>query len=163
MKGGHNRKKFCLEKCSVIDIKEFREQLTENKKLTCGNTVIYIAVQKTGYGQRLFLKCPLCGRRVFKVYKRWDSFACRICQKLNYKSSQNSGERKIEAVIQRFNRRYKIDFNPFELRRPEKPKYMRLKKWEILNKRMDKLEDRMNKAFCESMDKFYKSICMPKN
>lgn len=44
-------------------------------------------------GRRMWLACPICCRRVAKIYRpvNESAFACRKCHQLNYRSAQSQG------------------------------------------------------------------------
>ena len=59
-------------------------------------------------GVRKWFKCPECSRRCELLYFRFGSFACRLCQKIAYRSQSGDSIdrlghklRKLEAPIQR--------------------------------------------------------------
>jgi len=62
------------------------------------------ATKPTFGGQRWWLLCPKCGGRVRKVYlpKMGDSFSCRRCHGLSYRSCQQSGT--LAGAFEKFRR-----------------------------------------------------------
>lgn len=77
------------------DILNFKYVVT-NKKT--GERRIYdypvnITYTKCNYGgSRSWFICPICGRRVAKLYAKNDQFCCRTCNNLSYRSCQTSGD-----------------------------------------------------------------------
>jgi hypothetical protein len=51
-------------------------------------------------GQRTWFRCPMCGRRMFKLYRPLGSslFACRGCHNLTYRSVQQHDARLDQLV-----------------------------------------------------------------
>lgn len=65
-----------------------------------GSYIVKIGETRTNYGYRSWFICPGCGRRTTALYYRWNYFKCRVCQGLNYFSSQQTHNR-LEQIYQR--------------------------------------------------------------
>lgn len=89
-------KKFLVEDCQQIDINLFlkrtRGKLKEillYSEIEADGLKIGLITSATHYkGLRYWFKCPLCGRRVGKLYKQPinQGFGCRACLNLEYRS-----------------------------------------------------------------------------
>lgn len=75
-------------------------------------------------GERLWFRCPGCGKRAARLYGADRLFTCRRCQNLAYPSQKMSADdralRRAQAVRTRIGGTANI-FNRF----PEKPRWMR--------------------------------------
>jgi hypothetical protein len=54
---------------------------------------VEIATARLTFGERLFWRCPGCGRRAGILYGRWGRFRCRTCHGLTYTSCQEADKR----------------------------------------------------------------------
>lgn len=113
-------------------------------------------------GQRIWLRCPVCYRRVALIYmdERDGYFKCRICANLNYQSSQDNNERcySIDSKIRRIGRRLKIPesdiYDTEELLYQaftKKPKGMHNKTYNRLIGRLEELSQERSEAFIRGM------------
>ena len=70
----------------------------------CTHTIAYINTKPHLGGDRWWFCCPLCSRRVSYLYlpSETSRFACRLCQSLTYRSSQNSHPGDPLASLQSF-------------------------------------------------------------
>lgn len=64
-------------------------------------------------GERPWLRCPRCDRRVAKLYGG-TLFACRHCMRLNYRSQQASKRDRALDRAWTLRRRLGCDFGPFD-------------------------------------------------
>lgn len=64
-------------------------------------------------GERPWLQCPRCDRRVAKLYGG-TLFACRHCMRLNYRSQQASRRDRALDRVWTLRRRLGCDFGPFD-------------------------------------------------
>lgn len=64
-------------------------------------------------GERPWLHCPRCDRRVAKLYGG-TLFACRHCMRLNYRSQQASKRDRALDRVWTLRRRLGCDFGPFD-------------------------------------------------
>ena len=110
-------------------------------------SIIEVEYQKTGFGYRKFFKCPHCSKKRKYLYPVGIGlFSCRDCIERNvYAYRTNIYDENIENVI-----KYKIsllfDKLGSDLRRitvfnllisiPDKPKYMRWSKYELICKQI---------------------------
>ena len=84
-------------------------------------------------GDRPFLICPGCGRRVRFLYLSWGRFRCRSCARLNYRSQQDTKDEfyPYRAAVKMLRERFKVPEDqipvPMDLPHffPDKPKGMR--------------------------------------
>ena len=62
---------------------------------TIDNTKVILTSTVTGFGIRQWFVCPVCSKRVKRLYLPKDEYdwACRCCHKLSYTSSQMSGRK----------------------------------------------------------------------
>lgn len=113
-------------------------------------------------GRRIWLRCPVCYRRVALIYmdERDGYFKCRICANLNYQSSQDNNERcySIDSKIRRIGRRLKIPesdiYDTEELLYQaftKKPKGMHNKTYNRLIGRLEELSQERSEAFIRGM------------
>ena len=75
-------------------------------------------------GRRPWFRCPACGRRCLRLYRRLESLACRTCHDLAYASQHESREDRLRRRARSIRRRLGGSINllePF----PERPKGMR--------------------------------------
>lgn len=127
--------------CMVkIDIKNFSKMIEKGSKCAVveyGNTKqkISFSTVKVGYGEKLFLSCPICGKNKYTLYYENNLFRCSECCSLNtYKGIQNTtkgGEAYLEYKMERFAMRCGIgQFEyPFDFRKHPRPKGKHRKKW----------------------------------
>lgn len=93
----------------------------------------------TGYGKRSWFVCPGCGRNTAVLYGNNPIFKCRVCNDVNYKSSQLQGNlnseinHRIDKIMEKL--KYK-DYNYFDGWAP-RPKWMHCKTYKKL---IDQLE-----------------------
>ena len=124
------------------DIQEVKEQ------------EIYISKQKTGFGEKSFFNCPICGERRMTLYKPLNKnwFRCRSCLDVNiYKERCNAYDSGGTAIIEyKFKKLITIlDLNnaltknhiPFDYRFywACKPKYMKYEEFELILKQLTAL------------------------
>lgn len=108
--------------------------------------------QKTGYGEKLFLLCPLCGSRREKLYMYRGGLLCRECYPLPvYRSIKNltmgSGAYIVHRMVS-LAKREEIPFKrfPFCYLDYEKPKYRHFEKWHMAVMKLQALENMRNQA-----------------
>ena len=98
--------KFLAETVEQIDInqliRQFNIQAKESfikSQLNIQGLVVKLVTSKTKYGLRFWFSCPICSKRVGKLYKHplSEAIACRTCNNLDYKSRRFKGmlEQKI--------------------------------------------------------------------
>lgn len=134
---------------------------------------IYISKQKTGFGEKSFFNCPVCGERRVTLYKplnkKW--FRCRSCLDNNiYKERCNAYDAGGTAIIEyKFNKLItKLDLSnaltknhiPFDCRFywPCKPKYMRYEEFELILKQLTALSAMRDTAILQKAKYSAKSI-----
>lgn len=123
--------------------------------LNKNNYTVKIGKTRTNYGYRSWFICPGCGRRVTKIYYRWDQFRCRTCQMLNYASSQLTHNR-LEQVYKRI---YKIqdrlgaEHDPLNTYDIPKPKQMHYKTYEKLMDKLAELDKQSKGAFVSECER----------
>lgn len=94
----------------VLDIYALKPEVRAAKKMTATingqEYLIRTAEQRTGFGTKNFLLCPICEKRRVKLYFADDGFKCAWCGKINlYAGIQNGtrgGERELEYRMMRF-------------------------------------------------------------
>lgn len=124
------------------DIQEVKEQ------------EIYISKQRTGFGEKSFFNCPICGERRTKLYKplNMNWFRCRSCLPKNiYKERCNAYDSGGTAIIEyKFKKLItKLDLKksctdkhiPFDYRFYWncRPKYMKYEEFELILKKLTAL------------------------
>lgn len=131
---------------------------------------IEVAYQKTGFGFKRFFKCPYCGTRRKYLYPVGiGRFACSNCVERNvYAYRTNIYDESIENVIRYKILKLLIDLNIDieEITKskinminllyniPNKPKYMRENKYEIICKQIYFLEFIYGEVLSGRMEKF---------
>lgn len=115
---------------------------------------IYISKQKTGFGEKSFFNCPVCGERRVTLYKPLNKnwFRCRSCLDSNiYKERCNAYdaggikiiEYKFKKLITKLDLKNSITNKhiPFDYRFywPCKPKYMKYPEFELILKQLTAL------------------------
>jgi hypothetical protein len=98
-------------------------------------------------GERPYFFCPLCTRRVSKLYMNSGRyFACRKCNDLAYASQQESYMFRILSQAQKIREKLggsTCTFDPF----PERPRYMhRLTYWRLQHWYYNRYERSLNMA-----------------
>ena len=94
----------------ILDIYALKPEVRAAKEMTATiygqKYLIQTAEQKTGFGIKKFLLCPVCGKRRVKLYFVGNGFKCASCGKINlYTGIQNGtrgGERELEYRMMRF-------------------------------------------------------------
>ena len=134
---------------SSISIKLEASQLTvgfaiRNDEQTEVVQHINLSRIKNGFGgnPRTYFICPFCGKRVQKLYLRWEEFRCRKCAELNYYSQQVT--KGTDQCAQRMQSVLRKEFgitdssSPMDMQymTPPKPKWMR---WETYGRKMIRL------------------------
>ena len=94
-------KKYLVEQCQKIQIKDFlksyREQLKElilTSSLELLGLKIKLITSTTRYnGIRFWFECPLCKKRAGVIFKHplSNKIGCRQCLNLEYKARQHKG------------------------------------------------------------------------
>ena len=142
----------------ILDIRDIKE-LDDIKKLNIIDKGyisfkdpigdMLLTEQKTGFGVRHFIICPNCGNRREKLYIFNNKITyCRSCSPISpYKPIQNStkgGEAELTYRMKRVAAEHKIK-QEFPFRYYEylfdRPKYMRVKKWNEGLRKMQILEN----------------------
>ena len=128
------------------DTEEFIHEIKEQE--------IYISKQKTGFGEKSFFNCPVCGERRVNLYRPLNKiwFRCRNCLDNNiYKERCNAydagGTRIIEYKFKKLIIRLNLSNTivkshiPFDYRCywACKPKYMKYKEFELILKQLTAL------------------------
>lgn len=117
--------------------------------------------QKTGYGERLFMQCPRCGRRRMKLYIYKELLLCRDCYPFPvYRGIKNvtpGGYKYIGYRMRKFAAANGIAIKkfPFDYLEYERPKYKHKEKWEEQLKILQALE---NMRIQSHEKKFYYSV-----
>lgn len=180
--GGHNRRKNNVHQFKHIDIQLIQKQKCLKEPCSSfiypwGDRVILcsfdgyslnmlydlnkdsydvkIRSTRTNYGYRTWFICPGCGRRVTKVYYRWNCFKCHICQRLNYRSSQQTHDR-LEQVYQRIYKiqdKLKAEHDPLNTYDIPKPKRMHYKTYERLLDKLAELDSQSEVAFISECER----------
>lgn len=111
-----------------------------------------------GYGgkPRTYFLCPICGKRVQKLYFKDKRFRCRICAGLNYYSQQITHNEQEAAW--KMERIFRKDFGvtgelaPVDMCHwvPDKPKWMRCETYGKNVAKLRKAQEAYNQAFIAS-------------
>ncbi|NJD04659.1 MAG: hypothetical protein FIA99_19140 [Ruminiclostridium sp.] len=158
------QQKNCLKQpCSFIYSWGDREivcsfdgySLNINYAMNKGNYIIGIAKTRTNYGYREWFICPLCSRRTTALYYRWNYYGCRICQSLNYSSSQQSHNRmeQVNRKIYKIQDRLEAEHDPLIYYSIPKPKRMHYRTYEKLLDRLAELDEQSGNAFVSECEK----------
>jgi hypothetical protein len=108
--------------------------------VNCNDKLYHIDLSKqiTGYGEKVFMVCPGCGRRRTKLYLLNGHLLCRSCYPINvYRGIQNTtkgGCDYISYKMYRFGMSHGFEFerHPFHYYNFDMPKYKNRNKW-LLN------------------------------
>ena len=106
-----------------------------------GMILVDVSFQKTGYGEKCFLICPVCGKRRVMLYAISGKAYCRECcrefLRVNiYKGIQHSrdnSEKRIWYTMQKIIQKYNINFDLADFSaidyiiNDNRPRYMRKK------------------------------------
>ena len=94
-------KKFIIEECQKLAIKDYLKKFRLQLKKEILSSVIEIAYQtveldttKTGFdGIRYWFKCPLCHKRIgtLFIHPLNNAVGCRLCLNLDYRSRRYKG------------------------------------------------------------------------
>jgi hypothetical protein len=134
---------------------------------------IEIVKQRTGYGYKLFIVCPLCGSRRIKLYSYHDSLVCRGCYPFRlYKNMTDTTKGGYEEISYRMSRvaaKYGVQINhPFSYHQMllNKPKYMHNRTWEGLTRQLQMLANMrfqaifMKKKYSSELIKYALGHCL---
>lgn len=103
--------------------------------------------QKTGYGEKIFFVCPVCGKRRERLYISGESLLCRECYPdLIYRRIKNVPVGSNSYLVHRMRslaRREGITLKrfPFYYMDYEKPKYKHFEKWHMAITKLQALEN----------------------
>lgn len=122
---------------SVNDIKTITDINKPFVDILCDNVPVRIefSKQKTGYGEKLFMKCPVCGERREKLYFINGLAKCRECIPQNvYRGIQHTtigGTDYISYKMHRYAKKNGINIKkfPFMYYEYEKPKFISGDRW----------------------------------
>jgi hypothetical protein len=123
-----------------IDISDFKKAVfeeTQGLEIKYDGNNIYFTKQKTGYGEKIFFKCPECGSKRTKLYFYKDNFICRKCHPSNiYKQIQNTTKGGYDYISYRMKqfaasrdiiiKKFPFHYLDYAF---EKPKYKHMDKW----------------------------------
>lgn len=87
-------KRMVVEDCEILDSNRSTQEL--QRALASQESVPRFSHTPCNFhGERRWLLCPTCSRRVVKLYRPslWHIFACRTCHDLTYRSSQQHDAR----------------------------------------------------------------------
>lgn len=123
--------------------------------------VIEISRKQNGFGgSQAFFLCPGCGGRVRYLYQVGDSFLCRKCAKLNYRSQQETrsdsmyyyhkGVTLVEKHLYTWPR-YRPDGFSFCAWIPKRPRYMHQTTYERYLRRFAKYQDQHQRRQLEDI------------
>lgn len=113
---------------------------------------VQFASQKTGFGEKTFLVCPVCGSRRTKLYVCNDVLVCRDCYPLpvysGIKNVTPGGYKYIAHRMHSFAKANGIQIKrfPFIYLEYEKPKYKHFEKWHDAITKLQALENMRNQA-----------------
>lgn len=121
---------------------------TADVRIESGGTYsLTFAKQKTGYGEKVFLVCPICGSMREKLYILGDSLLCRDCYPLPiYRDIKNvsvGSSTYIKHRMQNLAKKEGIALKrlPFCYMEYEKPKYRHFEKWHMAITKLQALEN----------------------
>jgi len=125
-----------------IEISDFKEETAEGLSYRDivdpdhgARTRICFDWQLTGFGEKPFLVCPVCGKRRVKLYDYDRQYICRQCYPINvYKGIQHTtpgGKDHIAYIMIRYAKKTGIEMKrgPFCYFDYDKPKYKNWDKW----------------------------------
>lgn len=96
----NNYGRITVEQCQILEInpliRELRQEaqnLIQKAEIKVENLTIKLTTSKTKAGVRYWFQCPLCSKRVGKLYKHPlnNALGCRICLNLDYNSHRFKG------------------------------------------------------------------------
>lgn len=128
----------CIDNININSISKY----IKTEYIIHNSTRIDIKHQKTNYGVKKFFECPICGRRRETLYRIKDSYICRTCGNLKYRSNNRymSKMAKCEKHIFKVLRKLKCELSTkyffIENRYPPRPKYMKRDKYYKLIKEL---------------------------
>lgn len=95
-------------------------------------------------GQRAWLTCPLCGKRVAVLYFRRYYFYCRTCQNLNYASSQETNDETAKGLrqIKKLKKKLKAADTTVNSPIPDRPKGMHHRTYNELVEQLRQAENK---------------------
>jgi hypothetical protein len=89
----------------------------------CTETLDFAYTDGTYGGERIFVQCPVCWKRLDLVYATGDRYLCRKCSKLNYACQQESELYRPISRLQKIRKRLGGDSN-IHSTVPPRPKHM---------------------------------------
>lgn len=129
-----------------LDIRKYKDYV----EVSATKDKIYFTKQVTGYGIKNFFECPRCNSRRENIYLIDHKYIyCRGCIPINiYKGIQNNTKGGDEELYYRMKqvakecniKEWEFPFNYMELIF-NRPKYMRVKKWEEGIRKLQALEN----------------------
>jgi len=133
----------------TLDIKDIKDKEIDFVKLSSNKKTIHITRQKTGFGYKRFLQCPICKSRRTKLYSYdQENVYCRSCSSNNiYKGitdTTKGGARELSYRMHRIAEKYNIKLKfPFSYKQLllEKPKCIRHKTWFEVGMKLQILEN----------------------
>ena len=94
-----------IDLAKYIDVNQLKGYIkadAQNVTIRTGDRsqVIDLAYQKTGYGQKRFLVCPYCSKRVQRLYQEeGNEWQCRKCSGVNpYRGIQNNTKGRYDEI-----------------------------------------------------------------
>lgn len=108
-------------------------------------------------GNRVWFRCPACGRRVAILYLPGRDFACRICYQLAYQSQRDPPHLRALRRAQKIRERLGGTFNmltPF----PAKPRNMRSRTYGRLRAEHDRASMQSDAAIASVLDAMSKRM-----
>ena len=108
---------------------------------------------------QLYFICPECGKRQRFLYLRWNKFACRTCQKLNYEVQQRTKDciyyYDLAVAFARERLNYTINDVPIDLPyvRIPRPKYMQKKVYARLMRKYNYYVDLYKQTALQELSK----------
>ncbi len=120
-----------------------------------GCYVVRIDKTRTNYGYRTWFICSGCGRRTTALYYRWNNYKCRVCQSLNYTSSQQ-GHDKMEQINQKIYKiqdRLQAEHDVLINYSIPRPKRMHNKTYQKLLNKLEELDEQSEDAFLYEIER----------
>lgn len=147
---GNSAKKIKISDESVVIFRLDKADI-ENIPIEIKEQEIYITKQTTGFGEKSFFNCPICGERRVKLYKTLSTnwFRCRSCldeniykERCNVYDSGGTGiiDYKFKNLIVKLDlkKSYTTKHIPFDCRLYWncRPPYMRYDEFELILKQL---------------------------
>lgn len=141
---------------TVDEVKKFMNHNEEEVHFLFDNRSFHIDLlkQKTGYGEKLFMKCPICGSRRVDLFLNKDKLMCRNCYPKNiYAGIQNhlvGGTKYLGYRMRQYALKHNIEIIEFPFRYfdYDKPRNRKEQSWVDNITVLQALENMRTQAHC---------------